>query len=131
MPERDVGARMPRFVTVDKIIEAKKRWRVSAMALAYRLQSLGFLSEWQYKSACIELGRRGFRSGEPGGIERETSRVWQKILSQLWAERRTKSNIASDLHIPLDELEGLIWGLTGPTARPEREEARRLIRAVE
>lgn len=130
MPARDVRARMSRFITVDVIVEAKKRWRVSAMAMAYRLHALGLLTDWQYKSACVELGRRGFRSGEPHGIERETSRVWQKILTQLWTERRTKSDIANDLHIPLDELEGLIWGLTGPTARPDRDEARSTIRAV-
>jgi Zn-dependent peptidase ImmA (M78 family)/DNA-binding XRE family transcriptional regulator len=121
MPENDVRARMPRFITVDTIIEAKSRWRVSAMAMAYRLHTLSLLSDWQYKSACIELGRRGFRSGEPGGIERETSRVWQKVLTQLWTERRTKNEIADALHIPLDELEGLIWGLTGgPMMRPEQ-----------
>lgn len=130
MSANDVRARMPRFITVDTIIEAKKRWRVSAMAMAYRLHALGMLSDWQYKSACIELGRRGFRSGEPGGIERETSRVWQKVLTQLWAERRTKNEIAERLHIPLDELEGLIWGLAGPAIRPDREETRGLIRAV-
>jgi Zn-dependent peptidase ImmA (M78 family)/transcriptional regulator with XRE-family HTH domain len=129
MPANDVKARMPRFITVDAIIAAKKRWRVSAMAMAYRLHALGLLTDWQYKSACIELGRRGFRSGEPGGIERETSRVWQKVLTQLWAERKTKSDIADRLHIPLDELEGLIWGLAGTTVRPDRE-ARSAIYAV-
>lgn len=118
LPARDVRARMPRFITVDLIIEAKKRWRVSAMAMAYRLRTLRLLTEWQYKSACIELGRRGYRSGEPDGLERETSRIWQKVLSQLWSERRTKSHIANSLHIPLDELEGLIWGVTGSIDRP-------------
>lgn len=130
MPENDVRSRVPRFITVDKIIEAKRRWRVSAMAMAYRLHALGLLSDWQYKSACIELGRRGFRSGEPGGVEGETSRIWQKVLTQLWRERRTKNEIADALHIPLDELEGLIWGLVGPTVRPEREAAKNVLRAV-
>ena len=131
MPENDVRARMPRFITVDGIIQAKARWRVSAMAMAYRLHALGLMSEWQYKSACIELGRRGYRAGEPGGIERETSRIWQKVMTQLWSERKTKNDIASQLHIPLDELEGLIWGLTGgPMLPPERDTARAGIRAV-
>jgi Zn-dependent peptidase ImmA (M78 family)/DNA-binding XRE family transcriptional regulator len=130
MPANDVRATRPRFITVDAIIELKARWRISAMAMAYRLRVLGLLTEWQYKSACIELGRRGFRSGEPGGVPRETSRVWQKILTQLWSERRTKSDIAKELHIPLDELEGLIWGLAGPVVRPDKDEARRSIRSV-
>ena len=132
MPACDVRERMPRLITVDVIIQAKKRWRVSAMAMAYRLHALELLTEWQYKSVCIELGRRGYRSGEPLGIERETSRVWQKVLTQLWAERKTKSNIADNLHIPLDELEGLIWGLTGGAAiRRDRDEERWTLHAVE
>ena len=120
MPENDVRSRLPRFITVDLILKAKARWRVSAMAMSYRLHALGMMTEWQYKSACIELGRRGYRTAEPDGIPRETSAVWRKVLSALWSERRTKSDIAKSLHIPPDELEGLIWELAGPTARPER-----------
>ena len=126
MSANDVRSRLPRFVTVDLIIKAKARWRVSAMAMAYRLHALGMLTEWQYKSACIELGRRGYRTAEPGGIERETSAVWRKVLSHLWGERTTKREIAALLHLPPDELEGLIWGLAGPVVRPERAGARSL-----
>lgn len=130
MPENDVRPRMPSDITVSFILKAKLRWRVSAMALTYRLHSLNLLSEWQYKSACIELTRLGYRTAEPIGIERETSRVWQKILIQLWAERKTKDRIAAELHMPLDEFESLIWGVSGgPTERPPRAN-RQAIRAV-
>lgn len=115
MPRDDVRPRMPRLITVSTVLTAKARWRVSAMALAYRLHALGMLSEWQYKSMCIELGRRGYRSGEPVGIDHERSTVWLKILSQLWSERVTKSEIAAELHLPLDELEGLVWGVSSVT----------------
>ena len=114
MPEGDVRAKMPRPFTVDAIIRAKARWRVSAMALAYRLHALRLVSDWQYKSICIELSRRGYRGGEPIGIDRETSIVWRKILRQLWSERISKEDIAQDLDLPLAELEGLIWSLTAP-----------------
>lgn len=120
MPANDVLSRMPRLITADIIIRAKARWRVSAMAMAYRLHALKMLTEWQYKSACIELGRRGYRTGEPGGVQRETSVVWRKVLSHLWGERTTKREIAALLHFPPDELEGLIWGLAGPMVRPEK-----------
>ena len=91
------------------------------MALAYRLHAIGHLTDWQYKSVCIELGRRGFRAGEPDGIERETSAIWQKVLTQLWVERTTKEEIAESLNIPLDELESLIWGLTGSLHQPHNK----------
>ena len=113
MPAKDLRASMPRRVTTDAIIQAKSRWRVSAMALAYRLNILKLLSDWQYKSICIELGKRGYRSGEPVGIARETSAIWRKVLTQLWSEKTTKNDIAVSLHLPLDELEGLIWNLAG------------------
>lgn len=118
MPVKDVRSRMPRRVTIETVLLAKKRWRVSAMAMAYRLNTLGLLSDWQYKSLCIELGRRGYRSGEPDGIERETSTIWLKILSQLWSEKTTKNDIANSLNLPLDELEGLIWDLAAVGQRP-------------
>jgi Zn-dependent peptidase ImmA (M78 family)/DNA-binding XRE family transcriptional regulator len=69
MPTNDVKARMPRLITTGVVLKAKTRWRVSAMAMAYRLNSLGLLSEWQYKSVCVELGRRGYRSSERDGVE--------------------------------------------------------------
>lgn len=119
MPANDVRARMTRFITVDNIIAAKSRWRVSAMALAYRLHALGLLTEWRYKSACIELGRRGYRTGEPQGITRETSSIWKKVFAQLWKEKVTKVDIAKRLNLPPDEVESLIWGLTGPTGKPD------------
>ena len=131
MPADDVRARMPRLINVAVILKAKKRWRVSAMAMAYRLHALSRLTEWQYKSTCIELGKRGYRSGEPDGIERESSVVWRKVFSQLWSERTTKNEIADALHLPLDELEGIVWGLVsnGPPTRPLQSNSK--LRAVE
>ncbi len=115
MPATDVRSRMPRFVTVDLIIKAKSRWRVSAMAMAYRLHSLGLMTDWQYKSACIELGRRGYRTGEPGGIASGTSVIWRKVLAHLWNERMTKHEVAATVSVPPDELRRIsIWGLAGP-----------------
>jgi Zn-dependent peptidase ImmA (M78 family)/DNA-binding XRE family transcriptional regulator len=119
MPAKDVRATISRRITIDTVLHAKKRWRVSAMAMAYRLNSLKLLSDWQYKSICIELGKRGYRAGEPGGIDRETSVVWRKVLIQLWSEKTTKNDIADSLHLPLDELEGLIWNLAGLDQRPK------------
>jgi Zn-dependent peptidase ImmA (M78 family) len=106
MPAKDVRSRVWRPITINTVLAAKTRWRVSAMAMAHRLNALGLLSEWQYKSLCIELGKRGYRLGEPQGIERETSKIWRKVLSQLWTERTTKNDMAKSLHLPLDELEG-------------------------
>ncbi len=122
MPADDVRARVPRAISTEIILKAKLRWRVSAMALAYRLHHIGRLSDWQYKSICIDLSRRGYRSGEPIGIERETSVLWKKVLTLLWQDRVTRDDIAEELDLPSDELDGLIWRLTAvaPDEHPSR-----------
>jgi Zn-dependent peptidase ImmA (M78 family)/DNA-binding XRE family transcriptional regulator len=117
MPERDVRVVFPGNVTVDSIIKEKLRWGVSAISLANRLYNLGLLSTWQYKSTCIKLRNQG--TSEPVGIPSETSSVWRKILAQPATERAMKGNIAKDLHLPVDELEGLIWNLAGEAECPE------------
>jgi Zn-dependent peptidase ImmA (M78 family)/transcriptional regulator with XRE-family HTH domain len=111
MPEPDIRATIPRAITLDRLILQKRRWGVSASALAYRLNRLGILSAWHYRGMVIEMGRRGFRETEPNGIAREESIVWRKVLTELWADRVSKDQIAGQLGIPLDELENLIFGL--------------------
>lgn len=130
MPTEDVLARIPARVTTDTIIRAKARWRVSAMAMAYRLHQLKCLSEWQYKSICIDLTRRGYRTGEPSGIAREKSKVWRQVLTMLWQERVTKADIARELGLPLREIEGLIWSLTAEETGFPQQKKRGALRAV-
>jgi len=58
--------------TPARILEAKRIWKVSAMALTHRLHELDLLTEWGYRTACVQLSRLGYRYGEPRGIERES-----------------------------------------------------------
>ncbi|MFS4439167.1 ImmA/IrrE family metallo-endopeptidase [Paracoccaceae bacterium GXU_MW_L88] len=121
MPRSDVMAHVPRFIDVKVILRLKRRWKVSAMALAYRLRQLGLLTEWQHRTICIQLGKLGYRSGEPEGIERETSVVWSQILADLWSKRETKETIAKVIQIPLDEVEGLLKGLLAPSKHTDAQ----------
>lgn len=119
MPWNDVKASVHRPITSDAIIQAKAKWRVSAFALLFRLWRMKLIpTEHQYRSLCIDLSKRGFRSGEPVGIKREVSTVWQQVFSFLWSERLTKDDVARELNIPLDELEGLVAHMTSNNERP-------------
>ena len=125
MPAHDVIACMPRRgLSVGMVIKAKHRWRVSAMALTVRLNQLGFLSEWQYRSFCIALGKLGYRTTEKIGIEREKSVLWQKVLTDLWSKKITKADIGDKLHLPHDEVEKLIFRLAGENINPNPERNR-------
>ena len=121
MPEADIMNSAAYIITAKQIIAKKLRWKVSAMALAYRMHKLRLLTEWNYRSICIELGKMGYRSGEPSGIERETSTLIAKVLAALWTKRLTKREIAKDLALPLEEIEALIFSLSGQvTPAPPR-----------
>jgi Zn-dependent peptidase ImmA (M78 family)/DNA-binding XRE family transcriptional regulator len=118
MPSESVLAELPHIHTLNQIIEAKKIWAVSAMALIHRLNKLKIMTDWQYRMFCIDATEKGYRVAEPFTITRETSVVWQKVLTTLWNERITKTSIADSLHIPGEEIENLLFGLTGNASEP-------------
>lgn len=62
----------------------------------------------------------GYRSTEPVSMEREKSVLWRMACYQLWKDGVTKQTIASELHIPLDEIESLIGQLVTQTGRSRR-----------
>jgi Zn-dependent peptidase ImmA (M78 family) len=110
MPRDSVLAKMPRVYTLAQIIEAKKIWRVSALALIYRLHKLGILSEWVYRKFNIQISQI-YKQGEPEGIPREVSLLWEKVFTHLRAEGITKHEIARQLGLPVSEVESFVFGL--------------------
>lgn len=129
MPEDDVLATIPYVAGLDGIVRSKGRWGVSVAALAYRLHKLNVLTDWQYRTFCIQINRR-YGTGEPNGLPPERSSVWQMVLTELWKEGVTKARIAGQLGIPSDELENLLFGLTGDVRPPDRPLGKPNLRAV-
>jgi hypothetical protein len=85
------------------------------MALAHRLHELDQLTEWCYRSVCVNLSRQGYRSAEPNGIRRETSQVLAKVFAALRADGITPAEVARDLSLDVAELNTYVFGLI-PTA---------------
>lgn len=120
MPAADLRANISVVRSLRDILEGKKRWKVSASALAYALHKQGVISDWHYRGYCIELNKYG-RTNEPFGIEPETSQVWQKILTDLWRHGTTLSHVANELKIPERELSNLLFGIAAsPSSVPPR-----------
>jgi Zn-dependent peptidase ImmA (M78 family)/DNA-binding XRE family transcriptional regulator len=111
MPRRSVIADAPQSPSVAQIVRAKKRWNVSAMALAHRMKAVGMLSEWHARSLFIEMSKRGYRTREPNEGDRETSQVLGKVFAALRQDGESPADVASELAIPKDELTKLIFGL--------------------
>lgn len=112
LPRLEMLALAGRCRTVADIMKIKKRWNVSAMALVYRLHRVGVLTDWLYRSMCIELSRLGLRTQEQDSAEREGSLVIKKVFDVMRHQGRGLRDIARELRVPIEELHKLLFGLT-------------------
>jgi Zn-dependent peptidase ImmA (M78 family)/DNA-binding XRE family transcriptional regulator len=117
MPKAGVLAQGLHNAHVQRILHAKKRWNVAAMAMAHRANELGLMTEWAYRTVCVDLSRMGYRRGEPGGIAHESSQLLTKAMQQLRAHGLGPHTIAADLGLNTSEVQAYMLGLT-PTAIP-------------
>lgn len=138
MPRESVLARAPRVVTVPRLIELKHHWIVAVSALAYRLKEVGHLTDWQYRSLSISIQRSGYRTSEPQSAGRERSHVWEKVFTALRQEGVSRRDLARQLSWPLDEINGLVFGLIvrttssgkQPTGESGSDNSGRRLRAI-
>jgi Zn-dependent peptidase ImmA (M78 family)/DNA-binding XRE family transcriptional regulator len=128
MPRSSVLAEAPRGGQLDQIIRAKKRWKVSVAALVYRMNVVGLLSDWEYRTLFIKMNGDQMRVKEPYPIQGETSQVLGKVFKMLRAEGVSKADIARDLRIYPEELDRIVFGLTwtqvsgsGDASEPQSE----------
>lgn len=129
MPYADVLARTPYVACLDNIVEDKIRWGVSAKALAYRLHKMEIITDWQYRTFCIQINRK-YGNQEPDGLSQERSSIWQMVLREMWKDGISRNHIAAQLNIPHYEMENLLFGLTGETGPPTRPLGQPALKAV-
>lgn len=111
MPTAGVLARAPRNPSLADLINAKKPWRVSVSALAYRLNQLHALTDWQYRRLVVEIAERGYRTSEPAPIARETSQILNKVFAALRKDGTSKADVARELYLHPSDLDRLIFNL--------------------
>lgn len=111
IPQDDLISHMPKVHSLSQLVEKKERWGVSVAALARTAFNNGLVSDWHYRELCKQMSMLGYRTAEPRERDPEKSSVWQKVLELLWKDGITKSHIAKELHLPIDEIEALIGPL--------------------
>jgi Zn-dependent peptidase ImmA (M78 family)/transcriptional regulator with XRE-family HTH domain len=111
IPQDDLISHMPRVHSLKQLVEQKARWGVSVAALARTAFNNGLVSDWHYRDLCKQISALGYRTSEPYERQPEKSIVWQQVLELLWKDGVTKSHIAKELHLPMDEIEALIGPL--------------------
>lgn len=116
MPRSGVLAQQLLNASTERILSAKRRWGVSAMALTYRLRKLNLLTEWRYSQAMKALSRMGYRNSEPdSSMIRESSQLLSKVFSVLRSQGISPFDVSRDLNISPEELNNHVFGLV-PTA---------------
>ena len=111
MPRGSILGHAPVLPSLNELIKLKPYWIVSVAALAYRLHQLGALTDWHYRSLCIEMGQRGHRTNEPDEAPREMSLVFPQLFKVLREDKVTRADIAGELQINVEELDKLVFGL--------------------
>ncbi|MBV5292854.1 MAG: XRE family transcriptional regulator [Curvibacter lanceolatus] len=112
MPKESVEANRPPAYTTKYLMKLKHYWGVSLAALAYRFNSLELVSEWNYRSLCIEIAKSGYRTNEPEPMEREISQLLTKVFDILHSRKQGRREIAESLSISVDEINALTFQLT-------------------
>jgi Zn-dependent peptidase ImmA (M78 family)/DNA-binding XRE family transcriptional regulator len=111
MPRASVLAQGLRDATPSQILQAKRVWKVAAMALTHRLYEIDLLTDWGYRTACVQLSRWGYRRSEPMGIPRESSQLLTKVFRSVRDHGETMSSIATAIGITAEELQAHVFGL--------------------
>lgn len=115
MPRHELRTRIGRDAAVPQILQVKQQLKVSAMALNRALHGDCLMSDWTYRQNCIRLTQMGYRSGEPSGIARERSRVFQFMFSALKERALSARHIAHELGLTSADLHDLTFGLAVTT----------------
>jgi Zn-dependent peptidase ImmA (M78 family)/DNA-binding XRE family transcriptional regulator len=110
MPRASVLALARRYPSFSDLIQLKKAWTVSVAALNRRLHAVGMLSDWEYRTLCIQIAKND-RTKEPEEAPREVSQVLPKIFDLLHEKGIGRSQVARDLSISRSELDELMFGL--------------------
>lgn len=121
MPRVAIRAELPQRVDWDRLLELKLRWRVSLQALLRRGRDLGIFSEPMYRRAYQTIGKRGWRTKEPGDVgPAEQPHLMQKATQMLTERFGSGLDFLADrTQLPSGEIERLMSMFSERPARVE------------
>jgi Zn-dependent peptidase ImmA (M78 family) len=111
VPASAVSARLPRNPSVDQVLALRSTFRVSAMMTAKTALRGHRTNKAGYRRLCSALARRGFRTGEPGGMaQHERSRIFTHIFgSEAGPKQTSVADIAADTSLPVEDVHDLTF----------------------
>jgi len=105
VPENNVRPYLSK-VTIENLADLKGYWYVSMAALLKYSNTLGMVSENQYRYLWTQIGALGYRKKEPVNIPAETPGILHEIINAYLSELGySKEELASTLHLTAPEFE--------------------------
>jgi Zn-dependent peptidase ImmA (M78 family) len=97
MPYGVITAELKAGIDLTSLMELKRRWGVSMAALIRRAQSLGAITEWQYRNLMVEMSALGYRTNEPVPLPREAPHRIAELVTRIEQEHGLDWTKAADL----------------------------------
>ncbi|GAA3458866.1 XRE family transcriptional regulator [Saccharothrix longispora] len=105
LPRAALLASVPRNPVTEQVRAHAATWGVTPLALAHRLHDLGLLAPGRHTTVCANLAR------DHHPARHETSQLLTKVFTALRARGTTPHHVARHLHLDVEELNGLLFGL--------------------
>ena len=101
-------------ISIDKLADLKSYWYVSMQALLRYANTLGMVTQNQYKYLWIQMGSLGYRRNEPVSIPKEKPGLIREIVNAYVADLGySKEELASVLQMNVSELERIYFESKG------------------
>lgn len=101
-------------ISIDKLADLKSYWYVSMQALLRYANTLGMVTQNQYKYLWIQMGTIGYRKNEPVSIPIEKPSLIAEIINAYVSDLGySKAELASVLQMNVSELESIYFGAKG------------------
>lgn len=102
---------------VPRLLQLKRRWKVSMWALLRRAHTLGVVSDWQYRTLAVEMSSLGYRTAEPEEFQAETPTVVASAITWHLQQGRDVADLALASYVSPDEFVDLYLSPAEPTDR--------------
>lgn len=101
-------------VSIDKLADLKSYWYVSMQALLRYANTLGMVTQNQYKYLWVQMGTLGYRKNEPVSIPIEKPGLITEIVNAYVSDLGySKEELASVLQVNVSELDRIYFGSKG------------------
>jgi Zn-dependent peptidase ImmA (M78 family) len=103
MPRLDIAGNFNKL-SLERLMDLKKYWKVSMQALIYRAKSLNRISAYKAQILWKQISMYGYKKNEPIKIEKETPRIFAELVDSHKQELGYSENeLSSLLNLKADE----------------------------